>query len=98
MIRIPDELKTQAESLSNSASLATAARREMECHMARLRIQRALCLNIPTVSEVSLKVAHKVLVWREELLASRIGESRDPYDVVSIDRSAKLAYIRLGSA
>lgn len=98
VIELRDEFKTQRKSLSSRPSLRAVARQEMEGHIARLPIQRAVRLSTPTASDTSLKVGENVLVWRETLISNRIEEWKTPYNVFSIDRGAELAYTRLGSA
>ena len=56
--------------LEHRAKVANAARKEMEAHMARLRVQRALKHKVPGAADRSYHIGQKVYVWREKLLVS----------------------------
>ena len=76
------------------AEIAHTARREMEKHMARLRINRALQRRTPAAADRSYKPGDHVLVWREKLVESRIGEWIGPFEVIGADESKKLVYVQ----
>lgn len=61
-------------SLESRAHIATAARKEMEQHMAKLKVNRALGHAVPPSSDILLNVGQNVLVWRERQVNNRIGE------------------------
>ena len=81
--------------LATRASVASQARADMSKIMARLRIQRALRHNVPPAASVSYQPGDKVLVWRERLIAQRIGEWKGPYEVISVEDDKKLAHIQI---
>ena len=81
-------------SLESRARLATAARKEMERHMASVRIKRALRHSVPPSADVALNVGQKVLVWREKQVENRIGEWIGPFVVQAVDREKKLVFVQ----
>lgn len=60
--------------LLQRAQLATAARKEMEQAMAQARVARALRHQVPSASAKSFCIGDWVLIWRERVIANRIGE------------------------
>lgn len=60
--------------LADRDSTATQPRADMDTHVARLRIQRALRHNVPSAAIVSHNTGDKVLAWGESLISQRIGE------------------------
>lgn len=76
------------------AALVTTARKEMEKHMAELRLRRSLKHNPPPATDYILKPGDEVLVWREKLVEHRIGEFIGPFLVDSVDHATKTIFIR----
>lgn len=64
--------------------------------MAELKLKRALHHAVPPSCDRSYQPGDKVLVWREKLIANRIGEWLGPFIVDSVDYIKKLVYIRDG--
>lgn len=64
--------------LAARASAATQDLAEIDKHMARLRLQRALRQNAPPAAKVSYQADDQFLIWRERLIAQRIGEWKGP--------------------
>lgn len=77
------------------ASATTQACEYMDKNMARLRVQRALRHKVPPAANVSYQYGEQVSVWRERLIAQRIGEWKGPCEVLSVEEDKKLAQIRL---
>lgn len=65
----------------------------MAAHMSKLRLQRALRNHVPPAAHISYQPGDRVLVWREKLLANRIGEWVGPYTISNVDESHKVAHI-----
>ena len=80
--------------LQERAAMASTARREMEKCMAELRLKRALHHAVPPAADRVYQAGDKALVWREKLLANRIGEWIGPFVVVAADDERKIVYIR----
>lgn len=72
------EVREEMPSLKKRATLADLARREMGERMAELRLKRALHHAVPPACDRSYQPGDKVLVWREKLIADRIGEWLGP--------------------
>lgn len=92
--RVLGEPPAQRLSLESRAKLAEAARNEMQYQMAKLRINRALRHQSPAAAHIAFEPGQNVLVWRENIIANRIGEWKGPYAVSTIDRQRKLIYVR----
>lgn len=80
--------------LEERAKIASDARKEMERHMAKMRVDRALRHAVPPAADVSFSSNDKVLVWRERIVGGRIGEWIGPFPVATWDPARKLVYIR----
>lgn len=92
-LRVFGETPQPKATVAARAILAKEARREMEQHMARLRIKRALKHNVPRAADIVYEVGQKVLVWREKAVNNRIGEWMGPYVVSGLDRDRKLVFV-----
>lgn len=93
-IRNKSEIRRERPSLLERSEIAAVARKEMAERMAELRMRRALHHDVPPSCERTYEPGDKVLVWREKLIANRIGEWLGPYDVDSVDYDKKLVFIR----
>ena len=74
--------------------IAIQARKEMEQHMARMKLQRALRHQVPSAADTIFEHGQKVLVWCEMIIANRIGEWVGPLTVVQVDQERKLVYVQ----
>lgn len=93
-IRTVSELLEERPTLSSRAELAIAARKEMAQIMAKQRVQRGLRHNVPAATDRAFAPGDKVLVWRENIIANRIGEWMGPFIVEAVDVGKKLVYVR----
>lgn len=93
-LRTLHEAPTPRATLVARAQIANSARKEMEHHMARLRLHRALRHRVPKSADARLQPGDKVLVWREKLVNNRIGEWVGPYSVITADYSSKIVHVR----
>ena len=75
------ENQKRRPTLDERAKIAFEARNEMEQHMAKLRIDRALPHAVPPAANVTYERNDEVLVWREKQVNNRIGEWVGPYSV-----------------
>lgn len=69
--------------------------------MAELRVRRALKHSTPTASSRVYSPGDKVLVWREKVVDSRIGEWIGPFTVLAADETKKIVFVqdvRIGAA
>lgn len=78
------------------AKIATEARIEMEKHMGKARIARALKHAVPPSADRPLSPGDQVLVWRENIVKNRIGEWLGPFTVDNYISGKKLVYVRNG--
>lgn len=83
------------DTLDEKAKLASTARREIEQDIANLRVQRALRHNVPPSANIAYEPADKVIVWREKLIANRVGEWLGLFQFNSVDNYAKPVYLLL---
>ena len=72
-INLPGEPHQTRPSTDERAALAQTARAEMERIMAKLRIQRALRHAVPPAHSQVYDRGDQVLIWREKVVAGRIG-------------------------
>lgn len=79
--------------LAARAIIAKEARQEIDRNMARLRFNRALMHNVPHAADTVFEIGQKVLVWREKVIAIRIGEWLGPFAVTSVDRDKKIVLV-----
>lgn len=68
------EIPTTKLTLGERSKVAVIARKEMERIMAQMRVSRALKHAVPPATLEDFKAGQNVLVWREKLIANRIGE------------------------
>lgn len=66
----------------------------MDHHMAKLRVPRALRHNIPNAAGIEYEIGQRVLIWREKMVANRIGEWMGPYVVEGVNREGKQVYVK----
>lgn len=100
-IRTVSKQSVKRANLASRAKIATAARIERQKHMSKLRGDRALKHQTPAAATMSYKVGDQVLVWRVEIVDSRIGEWLGPFTVDAIDETKKIIYVqdeRIGTA
>jgi len=79
--------------LEDRAAIANSARKSMQQQMAKLRVQRALRHQVPAAADRHFQVGQNILVWREKLIANRIGEWVGPFEIVMVSEETKLVYI-----
>lgn len=90
-----EDPKDPKPTLQERAKLAATIRAEMDQHMAKLRVMRALRHQVPPSSNSVFEVGESVLVFREKQVNNRIGEWLGPYVVKGIDRDRKLIYVQI---
>ena len=66
----------------------------MSKHLAESRVKRALRHHTPQAADIIYQPGDKVLVWREKLVESRIGEWIGPYIVCSYDAAAQIVLVQ----
>ena len=93
-LRTLHEAPIPKATLLDRARIANTARKEMEHHMARLRVQRALRHRVPRSTDVIFQPGDKVLVWREHIVKNRIGEWVGPHTVASAGYSSKIVHVK----
>ena len=93
-LRMLHEPPTPEATVFDRARVANAARKEMEHHMARLRVQRALHHRVPRSADTSFQPGDKVLFWREKIINNRIGEWVGPYSVATVDYRTKIVHVK----
>jgi len=93
-LRMLGEPMNPKATLESRAAVAQSARREMEQQMAQLRIKRGLRHKIPAAADLTYEPGQQVLVWREKIIANRIGDWMGPFKVVSYDHEQKLVYVK----
>ena len=74
--------KARMGTLEDRSRIVEAARKEMERHMASVRLKRALKQKILSAADMPFDVGDKFLVWREKIVNNRIGECIGPFTVV----------------
>ena len=80
--------------LESRAVVASAARKEMEQQMAKLRVRRALHHATPGAAMQVYQTGDQVLVWREKQVEHRIGEWIGPFPVLAVDKDRKLVFVQ----
>ena len=80
--------------LEDCSRIAEAARKEMERHMASVRLTRALKHKAPSTADIPFEVGDKVLVLREKIVNNRIAEWVGSFTVESFDPRRKVVHVR----
>lgn len=80
--------------LATRSEIATTARKEMNAHMAKLRIQRALKRRTGTLKDACFQPGYKVLAWREKMVNNRIGEWMGPSIADAVEVEKKMVHVR----
>lgn len=93
-IYTPSETPERRDTLGQRAALVHAARTEMQKLMAQMRIARGLRHTVPPAANNNYDPGDQVLVWREKIVNSRIGEWLGPYTVLGMNAEKKLVYIQ----
>lgn len=93
-VYIRSEAPDQRGSVARRSKIANAAWLEMQNHMSLLRLNRALKHKTTAAADMSYKVGDNVLVWREKVVVSRIGEWLGPFMISAIDVTNKLVYVQ----
>lgn len=88
------EIRSDRSTVKNRAAIADLARKNMSEKMAELKVKRALHHAVPPACDRSYQPGDKVLVWREELVANRIGEWVGPFEIEFVEYDKKLVFIR----
>ncbi len=68
------EIPQSRLALADRSKIARVARMEMQKHMAKMRVARALKHAVPGASDRLYQPGDQVLVWRERQVNNRIGE------------------------
>lgn len=66
----------------------------MEAQMAAIKLKRALSYAVRLAADRSYELGDKVLVWRDKIVTSRIGEQFGPFSVLDVDYDKKLVCVR----
>lgn len=66
------------------AAIANIARKEVKSQMAAIKLRRALSYAVPPAATRSFKPDDKVLMWKEKIIASRIGEWLGLFEISSV--------------
>ncbi len=80
--------------LANRPKIPRAARTEMQKHMAKMRVIRALKHPVPSAIDRIYEPGDQVLIWRERQVNNRIFECIGPFSVEFADESKQLVYVR----
>ena len=80
--------------LAECARTALDARRLMSRHLAQAKVTRAQRHNTPPATNATYQTGDLVLVWREKVVESRVGQWLGPYTVVTIDVNAEIVIVR----
>ena len=88
------EVPKARPSLSLRAEIANTARKEMNEHMAKLRVNRALKHKAASSTDSIFTPGDEVLVWREKIVNHRIGEWIGPFIVDSVEVDKKIIFVR----
>lgn len=88
------ETPTNRQTIDERAKISFEARQEMKKYLAKIRTDRALRHAIPAAAYVTYEQGEEILVWREQQVNNRIGESVGPHVVDAWDPQKKLVYIR----
>lgn len=76
--------------LQERSKLASIILKEMNEQMARVHASGALQHNVPASSDAVFETGGKVLVFRQNRVTKRIGESFGPFTVIATDNERKL--------
>ncbi len=76
------------------ASMLQSGRAEMQRHMAKARVARALKHSVPSAADQSFQPGDMALVWHEKIVNNRIGEWLGPFRALGVDESKKIVYIQ----
>ncbi|PXF40714.1 hypothetical protein BWQ96_09547 [Gracilariopsis chorda] len=93
-IHTRSEPPDQRETVASRAKVASSARTEMQKHMAKLRLDRALKQKTPAAADRTYQVGDKVLVRREKVVGSRIGEWMGAFTASAIVEAKNIVYIQ----
>ena len=88
------EPSTPRATLLSRKAVAETARKEMENHIAKMRINRALNHMVPKAANRSYQPGDKVLVRREKVVDSSIDEWLGPFFVSSFEPEKKLVLVQ----
>lgn len=77
----------------NRGRIAFIIRNEVRQHIDKMRISRALRLNVPKATDMIFDPGDQVLVWREKGHSNKNGEYLGPFSVSHMDRNSKLVHI-----
>lgn len=89
----PHESQPGKKDQTEREALIKKVTSDMEKHMAKMKISRALKHSTPQASKENFEVNDTVLVWRENTISNRIGEWLGPFSIKKIDRKRKLIWI-----
>lgn len=66
----------------------------MQKQMAPSRVSSALKHSVPAAADQAYEPGDEVLVWRENVVNSLIGEWVGPYPVLGMDAIGKIVYVQ----
>lgn len=91
---VAEEPLPKRSTTSSRIQLMVSARKEMEEQLAKDRITRALRHKTPSAARKTYKKGDKVLIWREKIVKSRIGEWSYPFEVRIFNPRTKLVFVK----
>ncbi len=94
----PSESRPSRGTNMELARIANFARNEMETIMAHIRLKRSLNHTVPPAADRMYEKNDQVLIWREKIIANRIGEWMGPYIVESYNPEKKLVSVIAGDS
>ena len=92
-LRVFGESAEPKSTFEAPCTLAKEARQEVERHIAKLRVNRALKSKVPQATDTFFEVGQRVLVWRQKVISNRIGEWMGPFVVFGVDRDKNLVFV-----
>ena len=95
-IRTQGSKPTPRATIVSRKAVAETARKEMEKHIAKMKINRARNHMFPKAASRSYQPGDKVLVRREKVVDSHIGEWLGPFSVSSFEPEKKLVLVQDG--
>lgn len=80
--------------VQSRADLATAAWKEIEYKMTKLRVHRAMAHAVPLAAARDYQPGDKFLVWCEKQVSNHISGWLGAFEVTGVDYEKKLVFIR----
>ena len=92
--KIQGSKPTPRATLLSCRAVAETAGKEMEKHIAKMKINRALNHMLPKAANISYQTGDNLLVWSEKVADSRIGEWLGPLSVYYFEPEKKLVLVQ----